>query len=59
MKPISPKEAEKRMLEIFSPAGYDNEGAHSKADDLLCEILISWGYKDAVGIFLAAEKWYA
>ena len=39
--------------------GYDIEGAHSEADDLMCQLLEELGYEEGVKIFKNAEKWYA
>ncbi len=60
MNPITPEEALERMQAIYPLSGiYDNEEAHSKADDLLCEILESLGYGKTVELFKSSEKWYA
>lgn len=37
----------------------DCELAHEEADDLLCEILESLGYKEVVKAYDDIEKWYA
>lgn len=37
----------------------DAEGAHSRADNALCELLIALGYKDVVLAWRKVEKWYA
>ena len=37
----------------------DSEGAHSAADDVLCELLVSLGYKDVVDEWDKVDKWYA
>lgn len=38
----------------------DTEGAHSEADDILCELLIGLGFKDTVvAAFKRVPKWYA
>ena len=37
----------------------DPEGDHSRADDLMCELLESLGYQDGVKLFRNMEKWYA
>lgn len=38
---------------------YDEEVAHQRADELLCQALTALGYKNGVEIFKAATKWYA
>ena len=37
----------------------DTEMAHSRADDVLCDLLISLGYKDVVAEYLEVDKWFA
>lgn len=37
----------------------DPEGAHSQADDLLCEVLIALGERDLVEEWRKVPKWYA
>jgi len=39
--------------------GGDKEVPHCEADDILCELLISLGYKDVVDEYEEIEKWYA
>jgi hypothetical protein len=63
--PISPEEFARRMADIypqpepiFQKKGYDIEGAHFKADELLAEMLTSLGYGEGADMFLAATKWY-
>ena len=55
---MTPEEFAKRMREIFA-SGYDPERAHGDADDLLCEVLASLGYKEGVDTFRQATRWYA
>lgn len=40
-------------------AKFDIEAGHSRADDLLCELLMKLGYVKVVDAFKAVEKWYA
>jgi len=50
----------KRMQKINDEYGsWDIEVAHSRADDLLCEILLEHGYDEVVEIFKNMHKWYA
>jgi hypothetical protein len=37
----------------------DTECAHSKADDVLCELLVALGYRDVVKEWGKVDKWYA
>ena len=56
---MTPKEFEKRMVDIKQKDGFDPENAHGKADDLMCELLRELGYGDGVKIFESMHKWYA
>ena len=55
---ISPEEFAEKMKTIFHD-GYDVENAHADADDLMCEMLIQFGYGEGVDIFDKVEKWYS
>lgn len=37
----------------------DTEYAHSRADELLCELLESLGYGKIVDLYYDVEKWYS
>lgn len=37
----------------------DIEGAHSIADNVLCDILLELGYYDVVYEWMKIDKWYA
>lgn len=37
----------------------DTEAAHSVADEILCKLLRSLGYRDVVDEWEKVEKWYA
>lgn len=37
----------------------DAEYAHSVADDILCDLLITLGYKDVIAEYKKVERWYA
>ncbi|MCR8982653.1 hypothetical protein P4V86_19365 [Brevibacillus laterosporus] len=56
---MTPDEFEKRMKEIFPKGSYDEEIAHQKADELMCDLLRSLGYGSGVEVFEKASKWYA
>ncbi len=57
---MTPEQFRDRMKEIFAAgARGDREGQHMDADDLMCELLESLGYKEGVEIFRQADKWYA
>lgn len=37
----------------------DYEEAHSRADDILCELLRDFGYNDLIDAYDQVGKWYA
>lgn len=37
----------------------DIEIAHSKADDILCDILLEFGFDETVDLWNKIKKWYA
>lgn len=37
----------------------DPESAHGRADDVLCNLLKTLGYKDVVEAYATVPKWYA
>lgn len=47
------------MRFIKEQSRYDTEAAHSKADDLLCDILTEIGLEEIANEFDAFEKWYS
>jgi hypothetical protein len=57
--PMDPHQFKEAMAAIFPADGFDEEGAHSDADKLMCQLLISLGYIEGVYIFQDADKWYA
>lgn len=57
-KKLTDKECAKRMKEIIKGAG-DEEVRHCAADDLLCEILESFGFVETVKAYDEIPKWYA
>jgi hypothetical protein len=38
---------------------FDPEIYHIKADDLLCEVLLSLGFSESVKFFKDSDKWYS
>ena len=36
----------------------DVEHAHATADDILCDLLITLGYKDVINEYKKVRKWY-
>ena len=58
MTVISPTEFERRMREIDETSSNEEE-AHIRADDLLCETLRQLGYEKGVEIFENMGKWYS
>lgn len=53
------KEAEKQMQRIVDNSGNDTEAEHSNADDILCELLKSLGYRKLIKLYKDIYKWYA
>jgi hypothetical protein len=47
------------LEEVTRTFGRDIEGAHSMADDILCNLLVSLGYKEVVDAWEEVPKWYA
>jgi len=56
---ITPARFEDEMIRISKIPGYDPEGKHGRADDLMCKVLDSLGYGAGVKIFQDMEKWYS
>ena len=54
---MTKKEAIKQLKE--RQQSDDKEVAHAEADDILCDLLDSMGYKDVVKEFRKIPKWYA
>ena len=54
---MSEKEFKEKMEQLKNNRDY--EVAHEKADDLMCEVLISLGYAEGVQAFREITKWYA
>ena len=48
-----------RIIEIATEYGWDEDVAHKKMDDLLCELLTELGFDEIVKVFEAQSKWYA
>lgn len=46
-------------LEDIHANNADIEEAHSRADEILCELLISLGCSDVVTAYRKISKWYA
>lgn len=58
-KITTPEEAFAEMQNIYPASGYDTEGAHSQADELMRRLLRELGYGEAVKVFEDSDKWYA
>lgn len=56
---MTPEEFELRMYMLDVNKLLDPELFHSKADDLICEVLKKLGYEKGVKIFENHEKWYS
>ena len=54
---MSPEEFAAKMLECEKNP--DIEGGHARADDLMCSLLESLGYKEGIRVFTRMDKWYA
>lgn len=52
------KEEAIQQLKIIQ-VNNDTENAHILADDVLCELLISLGFKDVMEEYNKIYKWYA
>ena len=48
-----------RRLKRQQSEDIDTEVAHQIADDIICEFLVSLGYKDVVAEYNLVGKWYA
>ncbi len=57
VEPNSPAEFEVMMRHAID--GNDEEESHRNADRLMCDLLRSLGYGEAVERFLASTRWYA
>ena len=57
--PMTPEDFKKKMGDLFPHTGYDEEGAHGDADDLMLDLLRQLGYGEGADIFDDASKWYA
>lgn len=55
---ITPAEFE-RTMRLIDETSSDEEEAHIRADDLLCETLRQFGYEKGVEIFENMGKWYS
>lgn len=49
----------KCLREVGVHAGGDPEQAHSRGDDILCELLMELGYGEVVAAWEGLPKWYA
>ena len=56
--PMTSAEAIKRLRSAAEECP-DEEAAHMRADDVLCDLLDSLGYQDVTAEFKKMEKWYS
>ena len=59
---MTPEEFKNEMQKISNQLGKkfcDEEITHSKADDLMCDLLRELGYGEGVDVFKDMPKWYA
>lgn len=54
---MTPEEFKAEMAKIAEEV--DIETGHINADDLMCQVLVSFGYQDGVEIYKGLTKWYA
>lgn len=54
---MTPQEFEKEMKLIYN--NFDIEDAHKHMDNLMCELLRTFGDKEGIKIFEEQEKWYS
>ena len=47
-----------KLQEIFA-RGWDQESDHVDADDVLCELISSFGYPEVKEAFDRIDRWYA
>lgn len=50
---------EEAIAELKEANKLDTERAHYKADEILCKLLNSLGYKEVVEVYNDIYKWYA
>lgn len=53
------QEAIAELNELVKLSAGDQEAAHSRGDEVLCELLTSIGYDDVVEVWNKINKWYA
>ena len=53
---MTPQEFKEKMKELES---YDTEYRHIKADELMCQLLISLGYEEGIEIYSNFLMWYS
>lgn len=51
--------ATEKMKRLANVAGHDPEADHSKADDILLDLMVDLGHKGIVDHFNRIKKWYA
>ena len=63
MGAMTPEEFAEKMRKIYGPdptqRNYDEEDAHIRADELMCQALIGLGYGEGIQLFNNASQWYA
>ena len=55
-KALSDEMVKRLQVEVDN---FDPEGTHGNADDILCELLETLGYKEVVNKYNEVTKWYA
>lgn len=59
MKAMTPTEFAIKMWRIKIRQNSSPEDKHIDADELMCELLESLGYREGVRFFKEMEKWYS
>ena len=55
----TPEQAVQALKSIMTEKGMDTEYAHIKADNILCELLTSFGCQEVVDAYEDIPKWFA
>ena len=48
-----------RMKKIAAKSKENEEQAHIEADNVLCSLLVTLGYKDLIDVYQSVGKWYS
>lgn len=56
---MTPEEFKRTINALHSMFEHDPERFHKHADELMCELLRSFGYGAGIDIFENTKKWYS